>query len=116
MDGRRVAAQDANVLAETVSFTEEEMLVILLVLLGILALHVVAALLGCFWAWRAGRGSQLALVGWLLVLALEGLYVMMAIPSLLEARPNLFLSSAAVPLAAQLFLFTRARSRERSGS
>ena len=54
-------------LAETVSFTEQEMLIILLVLLGFLVLTVAAFVLGCFWAWRAGRGSQAALVGWIVV-------------------------------------------------
>lgn len=111
MEGRAAAAQDARVLAEAVSFTEEQMLVILLVILGVLALHVVAAALGCVWAWRAGGGSQLALVGWLVLLGFEVLYVSMAVPGLLGGEPNLLLCSAAVPVAAQLFLFVRARDR-----
>ena len=116
MDGQWVAAHHATVLAEAVSFTEEQMLVILLVILGILAAHVVAAGLGCLWAWRAGRGSQLALVGWLAVLGLEVLYVLMAVPGVLQGEPNAFLMSAALPLGAQAFLFARSRSRERAGS
>jgi hypothetical protein len=103
------------VLAETVSFTEEEILVIRLVLLGILAAHVVVAGLGCFWAWRAGRGSQPSTVAWLVVLAIESMYLAMALPSLLRGEPNFYLGGAAVPLAAQVLLFLGARKRTRTG-
>lgn len=89
--------------------------VILVVLLGVLVAHVAVVALGCIWAWRAGRGSRLALVGLAIVGALEVLYLMGAVPGLLWKEPNYYLASAALPLAAQVALYAGARAGRGTG-
>jgi len=96
------------VLAETVSFTDQEILVILLVLLGFLALVVITLVLGCFWAWRAGRGSQMALIGWLIMGPLVLVPTMlMSIPGVFNG--NFFLMFPLAALATQVALYFAAR-------
>lgn len=103
--------QDERVLAETVSFTEEEILVIMLVLLGMLAVVVAIAVLGCIWAWRAGRGSQRALIGFVVVASLEGMASLAAVPALLEDRSLVFIGPVWA-LGAQVGLFLWARAKD----
>ncbi len=100
-------------LAEAVSFTEEEMFVILLVLLGMLAAAVAVVVLGCIWAWRAGRGSQLGLAGMIVVMALEASVFMPAAAAALGGNPFVILPAGA--LAAQTALYLVARNRQRTG-
>jgi hypothetical protein len=100
-------------LAETVSFTEEEILVILLLLLGMLLAAVVFVALGCVWAWKAGRGSQLALAGFITVLAFEGMAFLPALPALLNGNFVVVVPGGAIALQAVLY-FT-ARDKERAG-
>lgn len=95
-------------LAETPQPDGGLLLILILVLLGFLVAHVVVVSLGCFWAWRAGRGSQSALAGFLLVAAVEGLFIGIAVISLLEGSLNLYFGSAVVPLAAQVALYVGA--------
>lgn len=97
-------------LAETVSFTEEEILVILLVLVAILMAAAALVGLGCLWAWKAGRGSQAALVGWSIVGALELLAAAAALPSLVTG-PQPFVSAPAAALAVQVSLYITAKRR-----
>ena len=67
--------------------------------------------LGCFWAWWAGRGSTAALVGFVIVGAVETLYVTAAVPTLFRGEPNYYLAAAALPLAAQVALYLVGRTR-----
>ena len=99
-------------LAEAVSFTEEEILVILLVLLGMLLVAVSAVVLGCIWAWRAGRGSQLALGGFAAVVGLEALATVARLPDAVGG--DVAMAPAAV-IALQVALYLTARGRGRSG-
>ena len=100
-------------LAETVSFTEEEILVILLVLLGMLLAAGVFVTLGCVWAWRAGRGSQLALAGAITVVTIEAIVLLPTLPAVL--RGDLFVVAPAGAIALQAVLYFVARDKERAG-
>lgn len=100
-------------LAEAVSFTEEEILVILLLLLGMLLAAVVFVALGCVWAWKAGRGSQLALAGAITIVSVEALVLLVTLPSVLSGDP--FVVAPGGALALQAGLYFVARDRERAG-
>ena len=95
------------ILAEAPSFTAEEVFFALLVLVVLALASLAVLVLGFVWAGRAGRGSQAALVGWTMVLAIEGL----AVVSVLATDPG---GGVAWPLglmAAQTAVFLRARRR-----
>ena len=83
-------------LAETPTFTSGEILLILLVLVGLVAVAVATFALGCVWAWRAGRGSKAALVGWVAVGSLEVLLLLPSLPAVLRGE----LVALPVPLGA----------------
>lgn len=101
-------------LAETVSFTEGEILVIILVLLGMLAVVVATVGLGFFWAWRAGRGSQLALAGWICIASLEAVAVLGSVASLFSSGPNPVVAGPLGALVGQgaLYFVTRGKARD----
>lgn len=104
-----------SVLAETPQPDGGLVVIILVILLGVLVAHVAVVALGSFWAWRAGRGSRLALVGFGIIGALEVLYLMAAVPGLLRGNPSFYLASAALPLAAQVALYAGARAGQGTG-
>ncbi len=101
-------------LAETITFTDEEILVFLVVLLAFAALTLTAVVLGCIWAWLAGRGSQRALVGWVIIGSLEGLVLLSAIPGLFSG-PNLFPLLPLTVLGLQVGLYLGGRNQARPG-
>lgn len=107
----------ALMLAETISFSDEEIMFYLLVLLAMLMTYVVVTALGCVWAWKAGRGSQPALVGWVLVGSME---VVLGGPGLFGALVErgvlvvLALPMVALGVQVALFLHSRGRNRHRS--
>jgi len=110
MDRAAPHSQDEAMLAETVSFTDQQILIILLVLLGFLVVAVASFVLGCFWAWRAGRGSQSALVGWLLIGVLPFSCALLAsIPGL--ADTIFLLAVFSLALASQVGLYVAAKRR-----
>lgn len=95
-------------LAEGPSIDGGLLVVLLAIAIAVVVLTVAAAVLGCVWARRAGRGSRPALVGFLAVAAVEALV-------LLGAAVDQALVTAAVAgslLLAQGALFERGR-RER---
>ncbi len=96
-------------LAETPQPSGGLLLIFLLFLLGVAAAHVAIVGMGCLWALRAGRGTQGALVGFLLVGIVEVLYVIVAVPSLFRGEPNYYFASALLPLGAQVTLYLGAR-------
>ena len=103
-------------LAETPQLIDGEVLVFLLVLLVAMLLATVAVFaLGCLWAWKAGRGSQPALVGWILVASLEAFALLLGVLSLLDGTVNLFLTAPLGALAVQAALYAVARDKERGG-
>ena len=109
----------SGVLAETVSFTEEEMLFIMMVLLAILAVAVTLGMLGCLWAWMAGKGSQRALGGWIFVAMLEVPAVIAALPGAVEGSLFAILPLGIVALQVALYLAGRRRrlaNREPDGA
>lgn len=97
-----------RVLAETVTFTEEEMLLILVVLVMTFVVGLVAivlTVLACIWAWRAGRGSRPALVGFLIVGSLEALVLLSTIPALIgDLSPAVLVPLAVIGLQVALYL------------
>ena len=103
--------QDGPVLAETPQPSGGLVVLILLFLLVVLLAHVVFVGLGCFLAWWAGRGSTAALVGFVIVGAVEALYLTAAVASLFRGEPSYYLAAAALPLAAQVGLYLAARTR-----
>lgn len=111
MEPKARLAQDGDVLAETPQPSGGLVVVILLILLAILLAHLVTVGLGCFWAWRAGRGSTPALVGFVIVATVEALYLIGAVASRFRGEPSFYLAAAALPLAAQVGLYLVARTR-----
>lgn len=114
MDPGARAAQAEDVLAETPTFGGPEILVILLVLLGILAASAAFVTLGCVWAWMAGKGSQRALVGWIVLGSLEVLLLAASIPDLVSGASR-FVVLPLAAIALQVALFLRGRSRAPGG-
>jgi hypothetical protein len=111
------AAQDGHVLAETPQVSGGEMgLLFVLLLIGLIiaAGHVAGVVLGCVWAWWAGRGSRGALVGLAVVGAVEALYLLGALQSVLRGAPvpSLWLPALPAVVQAGLYLAGR-RSRSR---
>lgn len=100
-------------LAETIKLSGTEVLIILVVLVGILASGLAVLGLGCLWAWRAGRGSQLALAGWVVCGTLEGAVVLLSLVDLLRGRINPLPVIPAAALAAQVGLYLAAREKPR---
>lgn len=80
-------------LAEAVQLSDEEaslLVFIFLVFLAMVALLCVAAVLGCVWAYRAGRGSNLALKGWITAATPFVVAMMLPIPTMLAKGFNVF--------------------------
>ena len=97
-------------LAEAPTFTSGEILLILLVVVGVAAVAVATFALGCVWAWRAGRGSKPALVGWLAVASLEVLFLLPSLPGLFKG--DVFAVGAPLgALACQVILFLTAKGK-----
>lgn len=95
-------------LAETIKLSGGEVLVVLLVLLGILAVVAAVVVLGCVWAWKAGRGSELALALWIVCASLEALALLGAAPSLIKG--NFFIVGPTGALGLQAALYFGART------
>lgn len=102
-------------LAETPQPDGGLLLVIILVVLGILAMAVATMALGCLWAWKAGRGSQLALGGWVACFTVEGFILLFAVGGLVSGKPHLLLFAPALAVAAQVALYLGARGHPRPG-
>lgn len=93
-------------LAEGPSFTGPEVTVIILVLLTMFLLICGVMVLGCILAQRAGRGSQNALVGWLVIAFFELMYL---VRGLIDLPPELSVYIVAAVLVLQVGLFVAAR-------
>ena len=73
-------------LAEAIQLTDAEaslLLYIFFAFLGAVATACVVAVLGCVWAYRAGRGSKRALKGWIAAGGPFLLALLLAMPTLL---------------------------------
>lgn len=92
--------------AEGPSFTGPQVTVIILVLVTMFLLICGAMVLGCVLAERAGRGSQNALVGWLVIAVLELMYV---VRGLIDLPPELSVYIVAGVFVFQVGLFLAAR-------
>ncbi|MGH8990738.1 MAG: hypothetical protein ACRDYV_11515 [Acidimicrobiia bacterium] len=92
-------------LAESPSIDGGVLLIVLLAFAVTLALAVGTVVVGCMAATRAGRGSQNALIAWVIVAALEG---GLAVLGLLNASPVVLLPGLAA-LVLQVALYQRAR-------
>jgi hypothetical protein len=93
-------------------FTATDWVLMLSIVIGLLAIHIVVFVLGCLWAWRAGRGSAAAVGAWILVVALESFYVAVALADqFLWDDSYVLLFMPLVPLLIQVALCTSARNR-----
>ena len=95
------------VLAEAVSIDGGALVALLAVMLAVLLSAVAGVVLGFVWAWRAGRGSMHALVGWVLVTALEVMAFFAA--GLDVGNAALWLSLGAIAGQAVTYVASRAR-------
>ena len=103
-------------LAETPQLIDGDVLVFLLVLLVAILLAAAAVVaLGCLWAWKAGRGSQPALVGWILVASFESYLLLHGVLILLGGTGNLFLIAPLGAIGVQGALYAVAREKARGG-
>lgn len=101
-------------LAETIQLTNAEATVLLLILLALFLMVValaVLAVLGCVWAYRAGRGSKRARQGWIIVGTIESLALLLFIPSALGAHLSIPVLFPVLALAAQAGFYLHGRSR-----
>lgn len=115
MEPQDVAVHDQLVLAETPQPSGSLVFLILLVLLAVVVVHLAAVILGSVWAWRAGRGSQPSLVGFVLIGSFESLYLLGTLSSVVQGEPNLYLGWVAVPLLAQIVLYIASRRTRAPG-
>jgi hypothetical protein len=96
-------------LAETVSIDGGTLLLILAALVLVLALSVAVVVFGFVLAPRAGRGSQRALVWWVIILALESLYALGAVGAVFAGDVSLFTLLPVAIIAGQVALYVQAR-------
>jgi hypothetical protein len=101
-------------LAETISIDAGDVALILIALALMVLATVAVIVFGFKWAAGAGRGSQRALVGFVIVIGLEAMLVAPAIMAMINAR-NVSLIALAVPAipVAQLVVFFRTRGEAR---
>ena len=97
------------VVGEAVSFSGEEVFFILLVLAVFAVATLALIVLGFVWAGRAGRGSEAAMAGFVIVLVFEGLAAASAVAT------NEIWVWPVVLMGAQLAAFLHARARHRQG-
>ena len=100
-------------LAEVVQLTDGQvafLILILVLLLGVVVLCCVAVVLGCVWAYRAGRGSSRARHGWIVVGSFEVVALLLPIAGRFGGGFDFLMLG---PLAAQGALFLLGRSRPR---
>lgn len=100
-------------LAEAVGPDADALTVIILIFLGLVALTAVLALLGGVWAYRTGRGSARARVGWICIGSVEVLALLLGTPALVKGGVDLLLLSPAVALAVQAALYLLGRATRR---
>ena len=98
-----------RMLAETVSIDGGALLLILVALLVVVGLAIGLVVLGFVLAPRAGRGSQRALVWWVVIVALELLYAVGAVAAVFagDFSPLVLLPPAIIACQAAMFLQAR---------
>jgi len=106
----------APLLAEAVSIDGGTLVLILVIALAVLALAVGVAVLGCVFAYRAGKGSSAAMIGLIIIGVLEAFSLLSATGNLLRGDFNLFSTLALIPIAAQIGLYLLGRSRRSATS
>ena len=100
-------------LAETPSIDPAALILILVMLVLILASAVAILVFGFVLAPRAGRGSQRALVWWVIIIALEGLYAVAGVASVFTSGFTIFVLVPPAVIAAQVAMFVQARKEAR---
>lgn len=96
-------------LAEAVSLDGGALLLILLAALIVLALMVTVVVFGFILAPRAGRGSGEAMRWWIVILALEGLWSLGSIATLLNGYGSVGTFFAPAIVAGQVAMFLKAK-------
>ena len=96
-------------LAETVSIDGGTLLLILAALLVVLAVTVAIVVFGFVLAPRAGRGSQQALVWWVIIVTVEALYALGGVAAILSGDFSIFGLLPPAIIAGQVALFLQAR-------
>jgi len=99
------------VLAETVSLDGGALLLGLVIVVLVLAALVGLVTLGFVLADKAGRGSRRALVGWVAVLVVEGLFCLASVVSLLRGELSLLQFVFPAIVACQVATFLTAGGR-----
>ncbi len=79
---------------------------------AIFAVAMVVALLGCWCAYRAARGSTAAWAGWLVIGGFEVLLQVIAVPPVYDGAFNVIMLFPAVALVAQGAVYVIARRRK----
>lgn len=95
-------------LAETVSIDGGTLLFILAALLVVVGLAIALVVFGFVLAPRAGRGSQRALVWWVIIVAVEVLYALGGVAAIFTGDFSLFALVPPAIIAGQVTMFLRA--------
>jgi hypothetical protein len=96
-------------LAETVSIDGGTLVLILAALLVVLALAVAVVVFGFVLAPRAGRGSQRALVWWVVIVTVEVLYALGGVAAIIAGDFSVFVLLPPAIIACQVAMFVQAR-------
>lgn len=96
-------------LAESVSIDGGTLLLILAAVLVVLGIAVAIIVFGFVLAPRAGRGSQRALVWWVVIVAVEVLYALGGVAAVVAGDFSLLVLLPPAIIAGQVALFLRAR-------
>ena len=96
-------------LAETVSIDGGTLLLILAALFVALAIAVAIVVFGFVLAPRAGRGSQRALVWWVVIIAVEVLYALGGVAAIFAGEFSILVLLPPAIIAGQVAMFVQAR-------
>lgn len=96
-------------LAETVSIDGGALVLILIVLLLTLAVAAAVVIAGFVFAYRAGKGSHNALVGWMVVAGMELLVLLLAVLALFQGNGGRGFVVPTLALLGQAGVFLRAK-------
>ena len=102
-------------LAEAISLDAGEVAAILIAFAVFCAVVIAVVVLGFIWAGKGGRGSERAFVGFLIVVALEGLFVLPALFAVAANRTSPLVLVGPAILAAQVAVYLKARAATRGG-
>lgn len=104
-----MTARHSPLLAETVTFTTGEVVMILLVLLAVALVVVALVVVGFVCARRGGRGSASARTTWFVIAAIESVFAVSVLPQAVNGELGVLIPALVV--AAQAAVYVQARGR-----